>query len=154
MINWQGPLIGALVAGLAAGGMAWQVRGGIEKAACQSRVADVMKASADLIDKKDGEIGVLQIEVAQARGEVVKVNETTRKQYEELQALLSADQVKRDEAAARVEAAARQAAVNAKDAAAKAQLAREVIQNVADQCARAGVPDDVVRVLNDILGAP
>lgn len=154
MINWQGPLIGALVAGLAAGGLAWQIRGGVEKAACQSRIGDVMKASAELIDRKDSEIHVLQIEVAQARAEVVKVNETTRKQYEELQALLSADQIKRDEAAARVEAAARQAAANAKDAALKSQAAREVIQNVADQCARAGVPDDVVRVLNDILGAP
>lgn len=154
MINWQGPLIGALAGAVAVGGLAWQVRGGVEKAACQTRIEKVMAESAKLIDAKDGEIRTLQVEVAQARGEVDKVNAETLRQFTELQALLTADQAKREAAAARVERAAQQAAVNAKEAALKSQAAREVIQNVADQCARAGAPDDVVRVLNDLIGAP
>lgn len=151
---WQGPLIGALVASVAVGGLVWQIKGGVEKAACHTRIEKVMAASAKLIDAKDGEIRTLQVEVAQARGEVDKVNAETLRQFAELQALLTADQAKREAAAARVERAAQQAAVNAKDAALKSQAAREVIQNVADQCARAGAPDDVVRVLNDLIGAP
>lgn len=154
MINWQGMLVAGGLGALVAGGIAWQVRGGIEKGACAARVETVMREAGRKIDEKDAEIRVLTVEKAQAHAEVAKVNETTARQYLELQQLLTADQAKRDEAATRVEAAARQAAANAKDAAAKSQAAREVIQHVADQCARAGVPDDVVRVLNDILGAP
>jgi hypothetical protein len=154
MMNLQGMLIAGGVAALVAGGIGLQVGKGLEKSACEKRIEVVEKAAAKLIDEKDAEILVLKAEKVQAQGEVAKVNAETLRQFNELQALLTADQAKRDEAAARVEAAAKQAAVNARDAAAKAQAAREIIQNVADQCARAGVPDDVVRVLNDILGAP
>jgi hypothetical protein len=154
MMNLQGMLIAGGVAALVAGGIGMQVGKGLEKGACDKRIDVLEKAAASLIDKKDAEILTLRAEKAQAQAEVAKVNAETLRQFNELQVLLTADQAKRDEAAARVEAAAKQAAVNARDAAAKAQAAREIIQNVADQCARAGVPDDVVRVLNDILGAP
>jgi Na+-translocating ferredoxin:NAD+ oxidoreductase RnfC subunit len=154
MMNLQGMLIAGGVAALVAGGIGLQVGKGLEKGACERRIEILEKAAAKLIDQKDAEILVLSAEKAQAQAEVTKVNAETLRQFNELQVLLTADQAKRDEAAIRVEAAAKQAAVNARDAAAKAQAAREIIQNVADQCARAGVPDDVVRVLNDILGAP
>lgn len=154
MINLQGMLIAGGVSALVAGGIGMQVGKMMERGACETRVKALEKAAATLIDKKDTEILILGAEKAQAQAEVAKVNSETLRQFNELQLLLTADQAKRDEASARVEAAARQAAANARDAATKAQAAREVIQNVADQCARAGVPDDVVRVLNDILGAP
>jgi seryl-tRNA synthetase len=88
----------------------------------------------------------------QARAEVDKVNFAIAAQVKELAALMSADQTARQEAAARMEAAANEAAKEAKLAGQRALAAREVIKNVADQCARAGVPDDVVRVLRDITG--
>lgn len=88
----------------------------------------------------------------QARSEVDKTNAAIAAQVKELAALMSADSAERQAAAVRMEAAAIDAAKQAKLAGQRALAAREVIQNVADQCARAGVPDDVVRVLRDISG--
>lgn len=88
----------------------------------------------------------------QARAEVDKVNSAIASQVAELAKLMSADKDERTAAALRMEAAASSAAKEAKLAGQRALAAREVIQNVADQCARAGVPDDVVRVLRDITG--
>lgn len=88
----------------------------------------------------------------QARAEVDKTNAAIAAQVKELAALMSADQAERQAAAMRMEEAATNAAKEAKLAGQRALAAREVIQNVADQCARAGVPDDVVRVLRDISG--
>jgi hypothetical protein len=88
----------------------------------------------------------------QARAEVDKVNGAIASQVAELAKLMSADKDERTAAALRMEAAATSAAKEAKLAGQRALAAREVIQNVADQCARAGVPDDVVRVLRDITG--
>lgn len=88
----------------------------------------------------------------QARAEVDKTNAAIAAQVKELAALMSADSAERQAAAVRMEAAAVDAAKQAKLAGQRALAAREVIQNVADQCARAGVPDDVVRVLRDITG--
>lgn len=154
MIDIKAMMIGAAVAAVVAGGAGMTFGRWLEKGACDKRVAVVEKAAASIIDRKDSEIMTLGAEKAQAQAEVAKVNAETLRQFEEMKTLLTADQEKRDQAALRVEAAAKQAAVNARDAAVKAQEARKVIQNVADQCARAGVPDDVVRVLNDILDAP
>lgn len=88
----------------------------------------------------------------QARSEVDKVNAAIAAQVKELAALMSADATERTAAAKRMEAAANAAASEAKRAGERALAAREVIQNVADQCARAGVPDDALRVLRDITG--
>lgn len=88
----------------------------------------------------------------QARSEVDKVNAAIAAQVADLAKLMSADSVERAAAAKRMEAAAMSAASEARRAGERALAAREVIQNVADQCARAGVPDDVVRVLRDITG--
>lgn len=90
----------------------------------------------------------------QARAEVDKVNAAIAAQVKELATLMSADQTERVAAAARMEAAAINAAKEAKLAGQRALAAREIIQNVADQCARAGVPTDVVRVLRDLSGFP
>lgn len=110
--------------------------------------------SIALIDRQIQERRVCEVERDQARAEVEKFNTTVKAQLEEFAALLVADTEARTEALARVDRAARQAASEAKAAGEKAAQAREVIQNVADQCARAGVPDDVVRLLNDIIAAP
>ena len=154
MMNFKAMSIGAALGGLVLGGVGLQAGRWMERGACDKRVAALERAAATLIDKKDAEILVLGTEKAQAQAEVAKVNSATLAQFEEMKLLLTADQAKRDAAAVRVEKAAQQAALNARDAAAKSIEARKVIQNVADQCARAGVPDDVVRVLNDILATP
>jgi hypothetical protein len=73
-------------------------------------------------------------------------------QVAELSKLMSADQTERTAAAQRMEAAANAAAKEAKLAGQRALAAREVIQNVADQCARAGVPDVVIDSLRNIAG--
>jgi multidrug efflux pump subunit AcrA (membrane-fusion protein) len=132
-----GAILAALVAWpLAdAGGYARGVKAVAEELAATKRVANRLLAERD-----------------QARAEVDKVNFAIAAQVKELAALMSADQTARQEAAARMEAAANLAAKEAKLAGQRALAAREVIKNVADQCARAGVPDDVVRVLRDITG--
>lgn len=154
MMDIKAMLMGGAIAAVIATPAGISLGRWFEKGACEKRVEAVEKAAATLIDKKDAEIVLLRVEKAQAQAEVAKVNAETLRQFEEMKTLLTADQAKRDEAAARVEKAAQQAALNARDAAVKSTEARKVIQNVADQCARAGVPDDVVRVLNDILAVP
>jgi membrane protein involved in colicin uptake len=152
MINGlQGMLVSAGVAALVAFGAGWKFGGDSQAVKCQKDIAHVRKVAEDLINVKLQEIMTLQAEKAQAQAEVAKVNDTTRKQFEELQTLLAADQFKREEAAIKVERAANQAARDARDAATRAQAAREAIQNVADKCAAAGVPDDVLSMLNSIL---
>lgn len=148
MIQWQAMALGALAVAGATGYFAWRTgdQMGFDRGlgAAAAKIRPVIQA-------KDAEIATLKIETAQAQAEVAKVNETTARQYAELQALMTSDQAKRDEASARVEKIAAEAAREAKQASQRALAAREVIQNVADTCARAGVPPDVLRVLNDIL---
>jgi uncharacterized protein YyaL (SSP411 family) len=151
MIDIKAMVIGGLAGAALAGVAGMQFGKSLEKAACDKRIEVLQEAAAKLIDQKDAEIVVLQVEKAQAQGEVAKVNATTRKQFEDLQLLLSADQVKREEASLKVEKAANQAARDAREAASRAQAAREVIQNVADKCASAGADPEFVRMLNGIL---
>lgn len=110
--------------------------------------------SIALIQKQIDDKNVCVVERDQARAEVDKFNTTVKAQLEEFAALLVADADARTAALDQVNRAARVAASEARAAGEKAAQAREVIQNVADQCARAGVPDDVVRMLNDIIAAP
>lgn len=144
MIQWQAIAIAAAASAAASGYFAFRAGEDAGLGLAAKRIAPVIAA-------KDAEISTLQVEVRQAQAEVQKVNETTARQLSELQALLTDDQVKREEASARVEKIAAEAAREARQAGQRALAAREVIQNVADQCARAGVPPDVLRVLNDIL---
>jgi hypothetical protein len=132
---------GAVLAGLTAWPLAHGA--GFEKAA---------KAHKEELDATKRVANRLLAERDQARAEVDKTNAAIAAQVAELAKLMSADQVERTAAALRMEAAATSAAKEAKLAGQRALAAREVIQNVADQCARAGVPDDVVRVLRDITG--
>lgn len=150
----QGILISAGLAAIVAGGIGLKIGSDNEARKCDGKIAVVRKAAEEVINAKLQEILTLTAEKAQAQAEVAKVNETTHRQFAELQTMLSADAVKRDEASAKVEKAATQAARDAREASARAQAAREVIQNVADKCAAAGVPDDVVRMLNGVLAPP
>lgn len=151
LTGFQGMAVAAAVAGIAAFGVGWKVGGDNQKAQCDKQIAVIKKVADDLINSQQQEILTLQAETAQAQGEVAKVNAETHRQFAELQALLTADQTKREEASARVAQAANQAARDARTAAQRADAAREVIQNVADKCASAGVPDDVVQLLNGLL---
>ncbi|MGL4443094.1 MAG: hypothetical protein ACRCU1_05680 [Alsobacter sp.] len=154
----KGMLLAGGLAALVTGGFAYKLGhdSGLSRAVKMVSVErdKITKAATKVIDGQIAEMTVLKAELAQARGEVVKVNTEILRQLEEQKTLLTADAEARQAASIRVEAAARQAAVNAKEAGARAQAAMEVIRNVADQCARAGVPPDVVRVLNDILSSP
>lgn len=149
--GFQGMVVSAAVAGLLAFGAGWKVGGDSQAVKCQKEVARVREIANNLINQQQQEILTLQAEKAQAQGEVAKVNAETNRQLEALAAMLTADQMKREEAAALVATAANQAARDARTAASRAAEAREVIQNVADKCAAAGVPDDVVELLNGIL---
>lgn len=138
----------AAVAGVALGAVGGGYTAyGWGKAAMAREAAAERKAAEKIINRTLAERD-------QARAEVDKVNAAIAAQVRELAAILSADQVERAEAAKRMEAAAVKAAAEAKRAGERALAAREVIQNVADQCARAGVPADVLRVLNDFGSAP
>lgn len=88
----------------------------------------------------------------QARSEVDKVNQAIAAQVAELSRLMSADQAERQAAAQRMEAAAVEAAKEARLAGQRAAEARKVILNVADQCARGPVPPAVLDSLRDIAG--
>lgn len=147
----NGLLVTGVLAGVAGLGLGAKFGADHESRKCEAKVAAVRKAAEEVINAKLQEILTLQAEKAQALSEVEKVNATTRKQFEELQALLTADQAKRDEAAIKVEKAATQAARDAREAATRATAAREVIQNVADKCAAAGADPEFVRMLNGIL---
>ena len=149
--GFQGMLVSAGLAAVVAFGVGWKWGSDSQTAKCTQQITQVRKIAEDLINTKLQEIMTLQAETAQAHAEVAKVNQTTRLQFEELQTLLTADQAKREAASIKVERAANQAAVAAREAATRAQAAREVIQNVADKCASAGVPDDVRRMLDGIL---
>lgn len=151
MIGWQGMAIGAAAIAGFSGYFAWRTGDAMGYDRGLGHAADKIRP---VIEKMDAEIATLSAEKDQAQAEVAKVNETTARQFAELQGLLTADQAKREEAAARVEKIAAEAAREARQAGQRALAARELIQNVADECARAGVPADVLRVLNDILDAP
>lgn len=88
----------------------------------------------------------------QCRSEVDKVNQAIAARVQELAALMSADQAERQAAAVRMEAAAVEAAKEAKLAGLRAAEARKVILNVADQCARGPVPPAVLDSLRNIAG--
>lgn len=147
----NGALIGAGLAAIMAFGFGLKIGADGEHRKCEAKIAAVRKAAEEVINGNLQEIAVLQVERAQAQAEVAKVNETTLRYFNEMQALLTADQAKRDEAALKVEKAATDAARNAREAAARAQAAREVIQNVADKCAASGADPEFVRMLNGIL---
>lgn len=146
----NGALIGAGLAAIVAFGFGLKFGADGEHRKCEAKITAVRKAAEEVINGNLQEIAVLQVERAQAQAEVAKVNETTLRYFTEMQALLTADQAKRDEAALKVEKAAIDASRNAREAATRAQAAREVIQNAADNCAGAPVSDDLLRMLNGI----
>jgi hypothetical protein len=153
MTGFQGPLIAAVLSGVAALAVGWKLGGDSQRIACQKQIAEIRRVADDLLNKQLTEIKTLQIEKAGAFAEVDKVNATTVRQFNELQALLSVDAAKRAAASVQFEKAITQAGRDARDAATRAADARKVIENVANDCARAGMPDDVVGVLNGIIGA-
>lgn len=146
-------LVGMAAAGLIGAGFGMKYGHDLGERRGAKMVIDVRRASEKVITAKLGEIRTLTLERDQARAEVAKVNAETARQYAELKTLLTADADARAAAAVKVEAAATKAAKEAKLAGERVLLAKEVIQNVADACARAGVPDDVVRMLDSILAA-
>ena len=86
----------------------------------------------------------------QARGELSKVNAATAAQVEALAKAVKADSVRRDQAAAANAKLAARAAEQSRAATETLLYAREKIQHAIDECTRAGVPADFVRVLNDL----
>lgn len=147
----NGLLLTGVLAAVAGLGLGLKLGADHEARKCETKITAVRKAAEEVINAKLQEILTLQAEKAQALDEVEKVNATTRKQFEELQLLLTADQAKREEAAGKVEKAATQAARDAREAAARATEARKVIQNVADKCATAAADPEFVRMLDSIL---
>lgn len=130
-----------------------QYQKGIDHRACDVKIQAVRQASVDALNKLYQINLTLTAERDQAKSEVDKVNATTAAQFNALQVMLADDRVKREEASTRVEAAAKEAARNARTAGERATAARDLITQSTDRCAVAPMPDDIVRML-DAIGSP
>jgi hypothetical protein len=151
VINLQAMAIGGVAIALVAGGVSAAAATRLE-ASHQQKIQAA--AEKKIKDTANGLINKLQTERDQARAEVVKYNAATAAQLAANQAALTADSVARIAASERMEKLLQQTSRDARAAADRSDAAREVIKNVADQCARAGVPADVLSVLNAILDPP
>lgn len=140
------------VAGLALGGVIG-VKGGVdlEKLNTVKQVNAVKVAAAKVLDTQIAETKTVTTERDQARAEVDKFNRATTAQAAATLAAAQDDLAKRDAAGRRMETLLQQTSRDARAAAERSDAAREVIKNVADQCARAGVPADVLSVLDTLL---
>jgi len=149
-MNINGTLIGGLaIAGVAAFAGS-QIQKRIDNATCDRRIQEVRAASVKALNELYQTNLNLTAERDQAKSEVDKVNATTAAQFVALQTMLADDRVKREEASTRVEAAAKEAARNARTAGERATAARDLITQVTDRCAGAPIPDDIVRMLDAI----
>jgi delta 1-pyrroline-5-carboxylate dehydrogenase len=151
IFNLQAMAIGGAAIALVAGGLGAKAGGDLTAAKLNREHAAAMKKLHDTADALTTKLGV---ERDQARAEVRKINEATAAQLAANQAALTADAATRAAAADRMERLLQQTSRDAKAAAERSDAAREVIKNVADQCARAGVPPDVLSVLNAIIDPP
>lgn len=150
MIGMQGMLVGGLaIAALAAFGGS-HLQKGIDERACERKVEKLRTASIAALNVVLQDKLTAEAERDQALGEVRKVNATTAAQFLALQTMLQDDQVKREEASIRVEAAAKEAARNAKTAGDRAQAARDLMVKIQDQCAGTDVPAELLRMLDGI----
>lgn len=147
-MNLQGTLIGGLALAAIAGWGGAQVQKGFDHAECDRKIQDVRKASIKAINDQLQINLVLRAERDQAKAEVDKVNATTMAQFKALEEMLADDRVKREEASARIEVAAKEAAKNARTASERAQAARDAGSQ--DRCAIADIPDDILRMLDGI----
>lgn len=149
-MNISGTLIGGLaIAGVAAFAGS-QVQKRIDNHACDVRIQEVRAGAVKALNDLSQINLNLTAERDQAKAEVDKVNETTAASFRALQAMLADDRIKREEASTRVEAAAKEAARNARTAGERATAARDLITQVTDRCAGAAIPDDIVRMLDAI----
>ncbi len=151
MINMTGMLVGGVAIAAAAAFAGSQYQKGIDHAACDVKIQAVRQGAIDALNLQGQELLTAIAERDQAKAEVDKVNATTAAQYTALQAMLADDQVKREEASLRVEAAAKEAARNAKTAGERATAARDIMAKITDQCAASGIPADLERMLDGIL---
>lgn len=151
MINLTGIILGGLALVGTTGILATQYQKGVDAIECEKKLGKVRQGAIDALNLQGQTLLNVTAERDQARAEVDKVNTTTAAQYAELQTMLMNDQVKRDEASLRVEAAAKEAARNARTAGERATAARDIMQKITDQCAGAGIPPDIERMLDGIL---
>lgn len=150
-MNITGLILGGVALAGASGFVGAQFQKGLSAAECEQRVGKVRQGAIDALNAQGQALLTVTAERDQARSEVDKVNATTAAQFTELQAMLASDQVKREEASQRVEAAAKEAARNARTAGERATAARDSMARITDQCAGAGIPPDIERMLDGIL---
>lgn len=146
----QAFIFGGIALALGAGFAGSQIQKRIDAGECAKEVQKVRQAGVDALNLLNIEAETRGRERDQARAEVEKVNATTAAQYTALAAMLADDRLKREEASTRVEAAAKEAARNAKTAGERATAARDLISQSPDRCASAVIPDDIVRMLDGI----
>lgn len=147
-------LVGAIALVAIAGAAGWKAGADrqqkIDNEKCDQRIQEVRAASVKALNDLYQINLNLTAERDQAKAEVDKVNQTTAAQYTALAAMLADDRVKREEASTRVEAAAKEAARNARTAGERATAARDLITQIQDRCAGAPIPDDLIRMLDGI----
>jgi hypothetical protein len=152
--GWKGLLVSAAIGGVVAFAVGARIGSDSARAACERQFAQVKAKAADLIQQQINLKVLAESERDQARGEVQKVNDATALQVRALQKTLLSDRKAREDAALRIENAAKIAADEARQALARADLARKVVEDAVDPCALAPVPDDVRGVLNALLSSP
>lgn len=152
--NWKSLLVSAAIAGVVAFAVGARIGSDSARAHCERQFAQVKAKAADLIQQQINLKVLAEAERDQARGEVNKINEATAAQVKAIQRTLLSDKKSREDAAMRLENAARIAAEEARQALVRAEEARKVVEHATDPCALAPVPDDVRVVLNALLRDP
>jgi|GEM_PF-3928459 len=109
----------------------------------QKETNRVKEASAKLLNLRIGERD-------QCHAEVAKINQANADQVLALLEEFKADQSRLERAIKASQRATERAAEQQSAATQTLLYAREKIQHAIDECTRAGVPDDIVSVLNDI----
>lgn len=127
-------------------GLGWKIGHARGEAAMEREIQRVRTAAVSVIDRTTAERD-------QCRGEVGKVNESILRLQAAIFDELKASDARRAKATEQNSQAARRAADQAARAIQAAATLQERIANVADECARAGVDPESVRLLNDIAGA-
>lgn len=138
------PVVSGVVSAAVFGTMAWQV------AYPRGYNAATVKAEIVIASKND-DLRTVNGDLAQCRAANQQYHSAVTDQLKLIQAELSANLQRQNDAAQKNAQADRRMLDAATKSADNAEAARRAILNAVDQCVRAGVPADLVGVLNGIL---
>lgn len=120
------------------------------ESAAQARIIQAQEQTRATAENASRIIEARTNERNQCWEEIEKVNLANQALTSELNQALAEDRVRRDAALERIREASEAAAASSQRLEAQTQEARKIIAEVSDACVRAGVPADVVGMLNAI----